>query len=160
MGKYFVELVIYKKVTNKEITMEKIYFKLPIENDYPPVSEESVWGEEVEKQSFQIKNIPFYTKEVSFNDIVSVIEKDGVFYYKKMIKSSGNSTVRVIFFNDEKIEEYISHIEKMGCDYEKFSSNFLAINIPITTNIEVVLNYLEYLSSKEIADYEYGKITQ
>lgn len=48
----------------------------------------------------------------------------------------------------------------MGCEYEKFSSTFIAINIPITTNLEIVLDYLEYLSFKEIADYEYGKIVQ
>lgn len=140
--------------------MKKIFFKLTIKDGYPPVSEESIWGDKVEDNIFKIKNIPFYTKDVSFDDTVSVIEKNENLYYKKTVKSSGNSTIRVIFFSEEEIDECISHFEEMGCDCEKFSSNFISINIPITLNIEIVLNYLEYLSSKEIADYEYGKISQ
>lgn len=140
--------------------MKKIFFKLTIKDDYPPVTEESIWGNEVEENLFKIKNIPFYTKDVSFDDIVSVIVKNENLYYKKTVKSSGNSTIRVIFFDEEKTDECISHLEEIGCDFEKFSSNFISINIPITLNIEIVLNYLEYLSSKEIADYEYGKISQ
>lgn len=140
--------------------MKKIFFKLVVEDDYPPVSEESIWGVELNNNFFKINNIPFYTKDVSFGDTVSVVQNNENLYYEKTIKSSGNSTIRVIFFDEEKVEECIKYIEKMGCEYEKFSSTFLSLNIPITLNIEVVLNYLEYLSAKEIADYEYGKISQ
>lgn len=140
--------------------MKKIFFKLIIEDNYPPVSEESIWGVDLGNNLFKINNIPFYTKDVSFNDIVSVVDIDGVLHYKKTIKSSGNSTIRIIFFDGKEIEDCINAIQKMGCDYEKFSSTFIAINIPITTNLEIVLDYLEYLSFKEIADYEYGKIVQ
>ena len=140
--------------------MKKIFFKLIIEDNYPPVSEVSIWGVDLGNNLFKINNIPFYTKDVSFNDIVSVVDIDGVLHYKKTIKSSGNSTIRIIFFDGKEIEDCINAIQKMGCDYEKFSSTFIAINIPITTNLEIVLDYLEYLSFKEIADYEYGKIVQ
>ena len=140
--------------------MKKIFFKLIVEDGYPPVSEESIWGIELDNNFFEINNIPFYTKDVSFGDSVSVIEKNEHLYYEKTVKSSGNSTIRIIFFDEEKAEECINYIEKMGCTYEKFSSTFISINIPITLNIETVLNYLEYLSTQEIADYEYGKILQ
>ncbi len=140
--------------------MKKIFFKLIIEDNYPPVSEESIWGVDLGNNLFKINNIPFYTKDVSFDDTVSVIDIDGALHYKKTIKSSGNSTIRIIFFDEKEIEDYINAIQKMGCEYEKFSSTFIAINIPITTNLEIVLDYLEYLSFKEIADYEYGKIVQ
>ncbi|HHK6020873.1 TPA: DUF4265 domain-containing protein [Neisseria subflava] len=140
--------------------MKKIFFKLIIEDNYPPVSEESIWGVDLGNNLFKINNIPFYSKDVSFDDTVSVVDIDGVLHYKKTIKSSGNSTIRIIFFDGKEIEDCINAIQKMGCDYEKFSSTFIAINIPITTNLEIVLDYLEYLSFKEIADYEYGKIVQ
>lgn len=140
--------------------MEKIFFELHIEDGYPPVKEESIWGIRLENNLFKINNIPFYTKEVSFEDIVSVSNNKGILHYKKTMKSSGNSTIRVIFFDKENVENCINSIKKMGCECEKFSSTFIAINIPITTNIEIILDYLEYLSSKEIADYEYGKISQ
>lgn len=140
--------------------MKKIFFKLIIEDNYPPVSEESIWGVDLGNNLFKINNIPFYSKDVSFGDTVSVVDIDGVLHYKKTIKSSGNSTIRIIFFDGKEIEDCINAIQKMGCDYEKFSSTFIAINIPITTNLEIVLDYLEYLSFKEIADYEYGKIVQ
>ncbi|MBS5837544.1 MAG: DUF4265 domain-containing protein, partial [Neisseria sp.] len=87
--------------------MKKIFFKLIIEDNYPPVSEESIWGVNLGNNLFKINNIPFYTKDVSFDDTVSVVDIDGVLHYKKTIKSSGNSTIRIIFFDGKEIEDCI-----------------------------------------------------
>ncbi|WP_373741066.1 DUF4265 domain-containing protein [Neisseria sp.] len=140
--------------------MKKIFFKLIIEDGYPPASEESIWGIELADNLFKIDNIPFYTDDVSYEDTVSVKEENGHLYYKKTVQSSGNSTIRIIFFDEEKVDECLARLEQIGCEYERFSSVFIAINIPITLNIETVLTYLQYLSAQETADYEYGKIAQ
>lgn len=47
-----------------------------------------------------INNIPFYSKEISFGDIVTVIQKEeNYLLYDKTIIHSKNSTLRIVFFN-------------------------------------------------------------
>ncbi|WP_296004336.1 DUF4265 domain-containing protein [uncultured Veillonella sp.] len=52
--------------------MKKLFLNLEVIDGYPPVSMESIWAEETEEGYLKINNIPFYSKEVSFGDIVSV----------------------------------------------------------------------------------------
>ena len=56
--------------------MKKLFLNLEVIDGYPPVSMESIWAEETEEGYLKINNIPFYSKEVSFGDIVSVIQKE------------------------------------------------------------------------------------
>ena len=56
--------------------MKKLFLNLEVIDGYPPVSMESVWAEVTEESYFKINNIPFYSKEVSFGDIVSVIQTE------------------------------------------------------------------------------------
>ena len=53
--------------------MKKLFLNLEVIDGYPPVSMESIWAEETEEGYLKINNIPFYSKEISFGDIVSVI---------------------------------------------------------------------------------------
>ena len=53
--------------------MKKLFLNLEVIDGYPPVSMESIWAEETEEGYLKINNIPFYSKEVSLGDIVSVI---------------------------------------------------------------------------------------
>ena len=53
--------------------MKKLFLNLEVIDGYPPVSMESILAEETEEGYLKINNIPFYSKEISFCDIVSVI---------------------------------------------------------------------------------------
>ena len=61
--------------------MKKVLFNLEVIDGYPPVSMESTWAEVTEEGYFKINNIPFYSKEISLGDIVSVIQKEKITYY-------------------------------------------------------------------------------
>ena len=73
----------------KVIKMKKLFLNLEVIDGYPPVSMESIWAEETEEGYLKIKNIPFYSKEISFGDIVSVIqtEENYLLYDKTIIHS-------------------------------------------------------------------------
>jgi len=74
--------------------MKKLFLNLEVIDGYPPVSMESIWAEETEEGYLKINNIPFYSKEVSFGDIVSVIQKEeNYLLYDKTIIYSKNSTL-------------------------------------------------------------------
>ena len=69
--------------------MKKVLFNLEVIDGYPPVSMESIWAEVTEEGYFKINNIPFYSKEISLGDIVSVIQKEEnyLLYDKTIINS-------------------------------------------------------------------------
>lgn len=81
--------------------MKKVFFNLEVIDGYPPVSMESIWAEATKEGYFKINNIPFYSKEISLGDIVSVIQKEeNYLLYDKTIINSKNSTLRIVFFNE------------------------------------------------------------
>lgn len=143
--------------------MEKILFCLDVEDDYPPVSKESVWGEKLPSGNYKIKNIPFYTKEVSFDDEVTVSKgEDGELLFNAVIENSGNSTIRVIFLEkeDSKIMDFKNKMVALGCEWEEFSKSFFSVNIPPETDLDVVIDIMAAWSKKGLLEYEYGFLGQ
>ncbi|WP_068599302.1 DUF4265 domain-containing protein [Vaginella massiliensis] len=138
---------------------KKIFFKLEVVNDYPPVDEESLWAKELQNGLFEIDNIPFYTKEVSLGDLVSTVRKDDVLYFKKVEKNSANNTLRVIFLrSDEFVVTVSQYLTQLGCEIEKFSEKFMALSVDNLDVLASVLEYLELMSEQGILDYETGKL--
>lgn len=141
--------------------MERVYFHLVVEDDYPPVSTESLWAEKLSSGNLRIKNIPFYTKEVSLDDVVSVKKSQGSdLLFHKIIRHSGNSTLRIVFFEEVFTYRVIRKLECMGCLWEHMSGSLYSINAPCLFKLNSVINYLEKKSLQGILDYEYGKLVK
>ncbi|MDO4640114.1 MAG: DUF4265 domain-containing protein [Neisseria sp.] len=143
--------------------MKKIFFRLEVVGDYPPVSMESIWAEPTKEGFFKIDNIPFYSKEVSLGDIVSAEkQEENYFLYRKTIVHSNNSTIRIIFFNDDQElkDQVLARLTELGCSFEAFDEKFYAINVPITVDIELIYNFLDSLLENEELDYETGYLSQ
>jgi hypothetical protein len=138
--------------------LAKITFILDSIDGYPPVGYESVWAKQVSETCFEIANIPFYAKGVSFDDIVecSYVENEHVF--RKSHKDSGNSTLRAIVFAEESLETVKEKILLLGCGYEVCHSSFFAINIPASLNADELFAYLDELQAREVLEVEVGKL--
>lgn len=137
----------------------KLFIKLDVTDGYPPVAEESLWSTQVTETTYEIDNIPFYAKDLSLGDVVSVKKNNDNLHVDQVMQSSGNSTIRVIFFNSEEQALEITHqLIKMDCEIETFSKQFIALSISKTDILERVITYLDLLSSEEKLDYEVGKI--
>ena len=115
--------------------MKKLLLNLEVIDGYPPVSMESVWAEVTAEGYFKINNIPFYSKEVSFGDIVSGIQtEENYLLYDKTIIHSQNSTLRIIFFNENQ------KFKDNGQDffnYEPSQWDILVSNPPFSRKVEV-----------------------
>ena len=61
---------------------------------------ESAWAK-VEGDSYVLDNILFYAREYSLGDVISAVEKDGDLYASGLIRESGHSTIRVLFYDIE-----------------------------------------------------------
>ncbi|NML35507.1 DUF4265 domain-containing protein [Paraburkholderia antibiotica] len=143
--------------------MKKILFKLDVVEGYPPVSMESVWSEPVASDLFKVRNIPFYTKDVSLDDEVAVdVGKDGELLFKEVVRPSDNSTLRVVVFDEgvNKIEAIQETLVRLGCAWEGMGTRLFSVNVPRAINLDDVLAVLEEYTRDGWADYEYGMIRQ
>jgi len=120
-----------KWVHIKVIKMKKLFLNLEVIDGYPPVSMESIWAEVTEEGYFKINNIPFYSKEVSFGDIVSVIQtEENYLLYDKTIIHSKNSTLRIVFFNEnQKFKDKILILEEMNATIDSEERNLNTLKI-------------------------------
>ena len=143
--------------------MKKVSFNLEVIDGYPPVSMESIWAEVTEEGYFKINNIPFYSKEISLSDIVSVIQKkENYLLYDKTIINSKNSTLRIVFFNENRKfkDNILTKLIDLGCGSEAFNVNFYAINIPIQVDIEEMYLFLDEFVETDDLDYDTGYLAQ
>ena len=147
----------------KVIKMKKLFLNLEVIDGYPPVSMESIWAEETEEGYLKINNIPFYSKEISFGDIVSVIQtEENYLLYDKTIIHSKNSTLRIVFFNENQKfkDKILAKLIDLGCESEVFNVNFYAINIPIQVDIEEIYYFLDEFVETDDLDYDTGYLAQ
>jgi len=147
----------------KVIKMKKLFLNLEVIDGYPPVSMESIWVEVTEEGYLKVNNIPFYSKEISLGDIVSVIQKEeNYLLYDKTIIHSKNSTLRIVFFNENQKfkDKILTKLIDLGCEYEAFNINFYAINIPIQVDIEEIYNFLDEFVETDDLDYDTGYLAQ
>ena len=80
----------------------KIVFELtPDEDDYPPVSAESLWGIQEGDNTYEIDNTPYYVYGVSKGDWVLTRAESGELIATTIVKQGGHSTIRV-FASDQK----------------------------------------------------------
>jgi hypothetical protein len=140
--------------------MERIIIKL--DDDWHGNSTESLWAKPWFKEhTYQIRNIPFYTKVVSLDDIIEVEENEGAKYFKNVLKKSGHSTYRI--FLQEKVTEDAFEtawipLENMGCSYEKGYNRFYAIDVPLETDIYKAYSILQEGERNNIWEFEEGNI--
>lgn len=133
----------------------RIIFELtPDEDDYPPVSAESVWGIYQGDNVYILDNTPYYTYGVSKGDSVLVRQDDGELVVTHVIKQGGHSTIRVYANDPEKKSEIIEHLEKLGasCVSNKFS--IFSVDIPVPCVFLRVDEYLSAISNGENIAYE------
>ena len=152
-----------KWVHIKVIKMKKLFLNLEVSDGYPPVSMESIWAEVTEEGYLKVNNIPFYSKEISLGDIVSGIQtEENYLLYDKTIIHSKNSTLRIVFFNENQKfkDKILTKLIDLGCEYEAFNANFYAINIPIQVDIEEIYLFLDEFVETDDLDYDTGYLAQ
>jgi hypothetical protein len=97
----------------------KVLFRLPQDEDgYPPMDIEGVWASKNDDGSLTIDHIPFFTKEATLGDRVCAIARKGQLFYHSTIEHSGNSLLRVVFFEQSELPPLRSQLSSRGCTSE------------------------------------------
>ncbi|MGC5700881.1 DUF4265 domain-containing protein [Pseudomonas sp. NFXW11] len=143
--------------------MDKIMLRLSVVDDYPPAASEGVWAERLADGCYRIANIPFYSQELCSGDEVQVrTEADGLQWFCEVVRSSGNSTLRLIFMvaGEAQINPVLQRISDLGCRWEGFSQRFYSVNVPPSVSLDTVLDYLQECFEQDWLDYETGLLRQ
>lgn len=134
----------------------KIVFELtPDEDDYPPVSAESLWGIYQGENTYVIDNTPYYTYGVSKGDSVCVKSSGNELVVTHVLKQGGHSTIRVYANSPESKSAIIDKLQQFGasCLSTKDLSLF-SVDIPAACDFAEIDNYLSSLSDGENIAYE------
>ncbi|EPK7633463.1 DUF4265 domain-containing protein, partial [Acinetobacter baumannii] len=71
------------------------------------LSKELIWGEMCKTDQYLVRSIPLFAPNLAFDDLIQVEIDDETLYFDDLIKPSNNSTLRIVFLNND-----IKYIEK------------------------------------------------
>ncbi len=136
----------------------KIFFEWKDEDG--TLRSESMWAEGLDRDSFRLDNVPFFMYGISYNDILNTVIKENSFFFNKIIKRGGHSTLRAYFLNKNKDqqERIVENISTLGATIERASEPHVAIDIPSSIKLEPIIDLLKKAESEGVLEYEEGFI--
>jgi hypothetical protein len=138
--------------------MVKVTIPLP-EDNLAGAASESVWAEPQGDGTYRVKNVPFYAKGISFDDLVKAEPKDDVLMFKGVVRRSGHSTYR-IFANDGRtapdVVALVETLKKMHCDIEPATDKLVGVDVLPEADIHKVYATLEEAERAGKIDFQEG----
>lgn len=121
--------------------MEKILFEYNDLNKKYAI--ESAWAEKV-GDYYKLDNILFYATNYSWGDIVKVEDRNGELFVTGLVKESGHTTIRIIFYNNDTVEPTTTWLQEIGCSYEGSDIPLLiSVDIPPAVDYNRVREFLD-----------------
>lgn len=123
----------------------KIMFRLQKDADgYPPDDRETLWAYEVEPGLYSIDNLPFFVRGVSWGDVVSAESVDNELHFKKVVRPSDHSVLRVIVYDSQKVNDMHEALHRMNLGTEQSHlPSLLAVDVPPTVELDKIIAFLE-----------------
>lgn len=125
----------------------KINFDLN-SKEWPSIKSEGLWAEELDSGEYSIRNSPFYIYGISASDVVYARNIDGALTFAGVAKRGGHSTYRILLKESQSIDspEFLrvwKPLQDIGCTYELAKSRWLAVDVPMATDIFAAYKLLE-----------------
>lgn len=134
----------------------KIHFRLkPSDDGYPSVAVESLWANSA-SDSYIVDSIPFFTSDATNGDrAIASPGEGGALWFDAVLQRSGNSLIRVGFFDATSQDDIVGYLTKLGCSTERMQQfKLLAIDVPPNVSLTVVQDYLQAQAAAGHIDYE------
>jgi len=124
-----------------------------------PVDRESIWCDK-EGDHFRVKNIPLFIDELSYDDLISVIEiEENLFQITSVVGESKNSTLWVFIKNSEDGEAVLDQIKSLGCKIEGGVLNgYYALNVPQHADIQKIYTVIDVAETEGVLVADYPSI--
>jgi hypothetical protein len=139
-----------------ELDLVKVFIDLPTGE---PFETEAFWAKKVGDSIYNIENVPFFSYEVHFNDIVEAISIESSSQLKivKIVKPSNRFETRVVLNNFNSIEnqEKLLHIFSLfDLEYEHAKNGLFAISLAKHADISKFESALIPLVSENLISYD------
>jgi Domain of unknown function (DUF4265) len=139
----------------------------PLERDedgYPPAENEWLWASDA-AGLWSVDNIPWYSRDVSFGDLVEVDEDvEAQLWFRRTAEPSGHSTFRVLVREQDPgpVAALRTRLEALGCSSEQWSEELplLAVDVPAEVDIEPVIAMLDEGEAQERWGWESGLVSE
>jgi len=118
---------------------------------------EQLWSRKVSGNIFEICCIPFFLYDISLGDEVKT---DQDFWISEVLKRLGHFTFRAWFgnSNDSSIRDgIIKRVNDLGCLFEWYSNNLLALDAPTEDLAKQLADYLYEQEQLGLLVYETGQ---
>ncbi len=139
---------------------KKILFKLERDAEgYPPNDWEMLWAYETENGLYFIDNVPFYVRDLSWGDVVSVEELNGELHFKEVMRRSQNSVIRVIVYDHLDVQPLRAALEGLRCETEQSHvPSLISVDISPSVSFDEVTTFLDSGESGGKWQYETASI--
>lgn len=123
-------------------------------NEKNEVAVESLWAERC-GANFKLKNIPFFASNLAYNDLVKVEEDGGEFFFDELLEASGHSTIQIVFFKKDVVQEVTKRLLEMGASWEgAHIETYIAVDVPPSADYTVIKKFLSQQESDLILSYK------
>jgi hypothetical protein len=119
---------------------------------------EQLWVRKLGESRFEICCIPFFVYDLALGDEVEVAPED--YLLDHIVVPSGHYTFRAWFGDSTDPggrDEVCSAAERMGCEFEWYSENLLAVDAAGDESAQRVADYLLELESRDALVFETGR---
>jgi hypothetical protein len=141
-----------------EKDMVKIIIPLPKDN-LAGADTESIWAELQGDGTYKIKNVPFYAKGISCEDVVEVEPHGGALVFKGVVRHNGHSTYR-IYANAGRtapdVAPLIEKLKQMHCDIEPATDKLVGVDVLPEADIHKIYKIMEEAENAGIIDFQEG----
>ena len=138
--------------------MIKITIPLPEDNLAAPATE-SVWAERQVDGTYKVKNVPFYAKGISCEDIVEAEPQDRALVFKRVVRHNGHSTYRIYAANGRTAPEVVSlvgRLQQLHCDIEPATDTLVGVDVLPEADIYKVYETLAVLNVTRRSTFRKG----
>lgn len=140
-------------------TLRKVRFPLSAEDARQGVEAEILWAGPIPESRFRIESIPFYVYGISYHDVVSAVEVDGLLRFRSVVSRGGHSTYRILLKDPQgyQSEDFVlawKPLEVLGCRHEVAKQRWVAIDVPSATDVFTVYHLLEASADRGIWTFE------
>jgi hypothetical protein len=120
---------------------------------------EWMWAEPVAVGIYALRNVPFYAKGLSHEDIVRTEERDGVQVVVEVVEHRGHSTYRIVARDGREAPQakaVLNHLAGLGCGLEPATRTLVAIDVPPHVDVHDVYGVLAQAEGQGTIDFEEG----
>jgi uncharacterized protein DUF4265 len=137
----------------------KVVFHLEQDEDgYPPIAVEMLNAQTLEDGVFQIQNAPFFTENISYNDIVKALPTDvpDQFRFDEVVEQSGFTSLSIIILDSSMDAFLMDLLRGLDCviEYGEFGAyRVLAVAVPDTTDYVSLREQLQSIEDRELISF-------